>query len=58
MKKEIRFAFNLEDVYVEIAVDGEIEVRGETGKHLFTIHRRDRDMVSVLVELCQTLHNN
>lgn len=61
--KELKSAFTLdfpsgESVYVEIIANGNMEVWGETGEHLFTIHRRDRDVVSMIVEVCQTLHSN
>ena len=61
--KELKSAFTLdipsgESVYVEIIANGNMEVWGETGNHLLTIDRRDRDVVSMIVELCQTLHNN
>lgn len=60
--KELKSAFTLdipsgESVYVEIIANGNMDVWGETGKHLFTIHRRDRDVVSMFVELFQTLHS-
>ena len=42
-------------VYIEIAGNGEIEVWGETGNHLFTIHKKETFLM--MFELGWILNN-